>query len=426
MALLLAGLGAGLASAQPAERPQRPFRGLFGGDERDPRSRHRLDFNVSLEEAYDDNITAEGAGSGVVDPRFHLGGFYSGLGARLTYTRRGDAVSFFGGGGTALRYYPQFRDLAAVSQYARVGLNASLGRRLSVRVAETATYSPFYVIGVFPDFSSRFALDEFVPSVDYTISARKALASESAAALTYRLTTRTSADFSYVFRNTDFVEDDSLDLKAHLVGGRLTHQVTRHASVRAGYAYGEGLYGFYTEAGPVRNHNIDIGADYNRALSVSRRTTFGFAFGSAVIANEQDRLFRLNGDASLTHEMGRTWTARLTYRRGVGYVEGFSQPFFSDSVSADLNGHVSRRLEFNALAGYSTGEIGFVASSNYDTYRGSLRLRFALSRLLATYGEYFYYHYEFPPHVSLPAGLPRSLDRQGARVGLSFWLPLLR
>ena len=52
-------------------------------------------------------------------------------------------------------------------------------------------------------------------------------------------------------------------------------------------------------------------------------------------------------------------------------------------------------------------------------------LRFAITRHLAAYTQYFYYHYLFEQGVTLPGYLPPNLDRQGVSVGLTAWLPLI-
>ena len=46
--------------------------------------------------------------------------------------------------------------------------------------------------------------------------------------------------------------------------------------------------------------------------------------------------------------------------------------------------------------------------------------------MLAVYGEYVAYRYEFTNAAGLPAGLPPKVDRQGVRAGLTLFLPVLR
>ena len=46
-------------------------------------------------------------------------------------------------------------------------------------------------------------------------------------------------------------------------------------------------------------------------------------------------------------------------------------------------------------------------------------------RTLAVYVEYLFYHYNFHDVADRPFGLPRKFSRNGVRVGLSLWLPLI-
>jgi hypothetical protein len=52
-------------------------------------------------------------------------------------------------------------------------------------------------------------------------------------------------------------------------------------------------------------------------------------------------------------------------------------------------------------------------------------LRYAVSRHVAVYARYFYYHYSFEQGVSLPGFLRPDLDRRGVSFGLTAWVPLI-
>jgi hypothetical protein len=133
------------------------------------------------------------------------------------------------------------------------------------------------------------------------------------------------------------------------------------------------------------------------------------------------------GDASLNHQIGRTWSARVFYRRGVGVIAGLNAPIFSDAATASVQGSITRRLEWSTVASYTNGDLGFVEQTNtFASYTGSSRLRYGLSRTLAVYTEYVVYRYQFANMASLPVGLPPTINRQGIRAGLTLWLPLYR
>jgi len=139
-----------------------------------------------------------------------------------------------------------------------------------------------------------------------------------------------------------------------------------------------------------------------------------------------DLFYRVIGSADLTHETGRTWTTRLSYRRGIDFHEGFRDPFLSDAVSAGLNGFIARRVKFSSGADYAFGTVGVTGDSGYSSAAANAGLGFALSRVGALFGRYVYYRYEFDRQVALDPRLARSFDRQGVRIGLTASVPVLR
>ena len=64
-------------------------------------------------------------------------------------------------------------------------------------------------------------------------------------------------------------------------------------------------------------------------------------------------------------------------------------------------------------------------SARFNSYSGSARVRRAFTRTLAGYVQYLFYHYNFDEAADRPVGLPRTFNRNGVRVGLSMWLPVL-
>jgi hypothetical protein len=181
-------------------------------------------------------------------------------------------------------------------------------------------------------------------------------------------------------------------------------------------------------------HDIDIGVDYHRPLSLSRRTHFDFGVGSAIVNVPQlpgvpaRRQFGLLGNALLSHDMGRTWRARLAYNRGAGFPGGFSQAVFSDALTASLEGFLSRRVDFSTNGRFSSGSLASTsqAAAGFNQYSASARLRSAITPVLALFGEYAYYHYDLGAAVATAPGVPPQLQRNTVRAGLTVWLPLVR
>ena len=157
-------------------------------------------------------------------------------------------------------------------------------------------------------------------------------------------------------------------------------------------------------------HNLDIGIDYRRPLSRTRRTFLSFNTGSTVAESEvSGRRVQAVGSASLVHYVRRTWTGLFEYRRRLHYVDGFDRPLFGDALTAGFSGLLSRSMELSARTGYTAGTIGLsTRAPRFESYTGSVRLRRALSRKLAGYVEGLFYHYSFDEDAVRPPGLPRA------------------
>jgi hypothetical protein len=171
-----------------------------------------------------------------------------------------------------------------------------------------------------------------------------------------------------------------------------------------------------------------MGVDYNHALGRTRRTMIGFTTGSIVVQGaNQATQYRLTGNARWNREIGRTWHLAAAYNRGVSFVDGFQQPFFSDSTALSLGGTLNHRVALSVDGGYATGHIGATSSSNRsENYNGTARTTLALSRNAFIVGEYFYSHFRFGVATELPESVPRKLDRQGVRLMVDLWLSFIR
>ena len=102
------------------------------------------------------------------------------------------------------------------------------------------------------------------------------------------------------FQRTDFAHQSEVrpDLTIYGLQGRFSHGVARNAGVSVEYRYRTGEFGY---AVPTTEHGVDVGLEYSRPLSVSRRAVFRFDVGSstldtpesavpAVVKGRQDQL----------------------------------------------------------------------------------------------------------------------------------------
>jgi hypothetical protein len=134
----------------------------------------------------------------------------------------------------------------------------------------------------------------------------------------------------------------------------------------------------------------------------------------------------VNGNATLTRSISRSWSASIGYYRGVTYMVGFTQPFSSDSGSAGVGGQIVPRLFFSAGAGASRSQAVFEQSGNLIAYTGSARLTYGLFGNVGLYAQASYYKYSIPPTVLESFGFTPQLQRRSVSVGVSTWLPLIK
>ena len=442
-AVSMAVLVGGRADAQ--EPDPRPFRGIFGAPV-SPNSPHSLILTGSLFAAYDDSQI-----DGLLNPATGLpgvqhSGAYQGADATLDYNFRktGNRFSFGGQAGAQVQYFRQ-KDRSRVLPGYRgdLSLSTRLTSSLTVDMRQTATYTSNYNSGLasgFGDPQGRGLGAWGDPALD--LFQLRGLRTVSSVSMSNRFGQYTSLSGGYFYRSFHVLSSDGqlagsrfYDYGSH--AGRLgilyARPMSRHASLRLGY--GVNVSDQESSNGePQVMHTVDAGVNYARALSFSRRTQFSFGTGSGIAVTERDTVpdgqqrttARLIVNAALVHQIGRTWTAQLDYNRGFRTQDGFDELYFTDALQATLDGLFTRRLSFTAAARWDTSSIQTLSGGNQRRQAANVRLQYALTSYLALYSQYLYHYYRFTDDVRLDPRLPRRLDRQGVRAGLTATVPLIR
>jgi hypothetical protein len=406
-------------------RPDRPYRGLFGGNGADPNSTQALDLNISLSGAYDQNILASSGQIGI-DPRFQQSGNYDNGTISLDYSLRIPRVTFDFTGGTSYRYYPSSSQMNGSSSFVSVGMSAKLSPMTDFRATESASYLPFYSLGAVPGLTTETPGQIAPILTNYPLVQDSAISVSSSASVDHRLTSRASFSADYMAQYTKYRASGRL-YDSGLAGSTYRYKLNSRATMRLGYHYSRYNYTVSGLSQPTQSHDVDLGMDYTKPLSPTRTMTYGFTVGTSVAKVVATSHVLATGSAYLNRQVSRSWSANLSYSRGIQYVAGFSSPFFSDSVAAGLSGFLSPRSRLNLSAAYSNGQAGIATTNQgYKTYSGVAGYQFALNQFIALTADYDYYHYIFDPTVTLPFGLNRGLNRQSIRGGLTLWLPLLR
>ena len=381
----------------------------------------RLDLKWTAVGAYDDDVTAEAEGA--IDPRFQRKGVFGRESASLLFKSHGKHASFSATAASNARYYPDLRTLTEIDGSGHVNVAADIGAKAKIHASQEVTYLPYYELNI---------LNGLMPQDAEPIRSDAALTSHDShgyagrVGLVEQFTPRAALTVDYEYRYTQF-SSSAQPFVWQLGRARFSHHLTRAAALRVGYGYGTGRFGQQAGAAPLVTHDLDLGIDYSRALAFSRRTTLSFGSGTTLVPSAQGLGYFVNADASLNRQIGRTWKSSLLYHRGVQMTEGIAEPLYVDTAIVRLGGFMTRRLSFMVNGAYSTGRVGLAAENQrYATYTAESDLRIAITRVLAAYVHYMNYRYAFDGAADVPFDLPRIMNRQGLRVGLSGSLPLFR
>lgn len=415
----------------------RPFEGLFGWDPRRDPDR-RVDLSASLFGGFDENVLARQRVGIPGTPQADAESIVYGANATLSYLRRWEHASMNAFASTAASGFPDVDSDVRAAYNGGLGFTAPLSRRATFSASGTVALVPFYQLGaLFPTLPPVVSVDVPVttPGFEYSLVPAEALRVSGQVNFSRELSRYGSLAVSYRRSSATYRDsaNDGFDTVEQRGGATYSHQVGRYVGVRAGYYYRTGRYGLLQGGRPYRSHDIDVGADYSRNFSFWERTRFSFSTGSSVIVSDRlagvprDRThFFVTGNASLVREFLRSWSARLNYQRGVNYMDGFTAPLLSDSVSAGLGGQLARRVRTDLRVAMSRGTVGLDADrSGYETWTAQATMHVAASRNASAYLQYVFYQYDFGQGVALPPGLARDLNRNSVRAGVSIWLPVL-
>lgn len=432
MAKFIAGIVISLlvACSTPAFAQTQPFQGLFGAPA-GTAPQESLDLTASVFGVNDTNLPRLGRDLTQGDTTPDV--LYTDLLSGLWFNKRGERTSFAANGVSRLQYYPQLTNGMRWSGTGAVAVNRTM-RRGHFGIDQQARYSPYAHFRVIPIPSEDAATlaDVSAPDSALAVSGRESYRYNTGLHGGYQMSRRTMLSAAYQYEYLDFVPVGQFDWRTHDADVTLSHSVTPKAALVAGYAYH--VRDFEGERLPLRRQDINFGVNYNDTLPFSPQTTLTFMMGSTALSRGTTRgltetdstFFRMIGRAELDHQMSRTWHIGAFYHRGVQYIEGISDVFLADSVTANLRGYMGPRVELRATTGYSTGPLRYGSQQRaYDTAASTARVRMAITRGLAAQAEYVYYRYVFSDAVTLPTGTSARGNRQVFRVGLTTWIPLL-
>ena len=379
-----------------------------------------LTLTGSMFGGYDTNVfEGNTAAPGVRTGAPQMGGNFS-----VHFGAKSERVAFFSDAAANSTHFRTLQPVTGTSVTGSASVRAAVTRKTLMNLSVSGGYVPQFQFSLLPPDPIAAPV---IPTLDYAILGIDAITYRTGIDVTHNLSARSALNGSYSRSSYKYLDRD-YELNYQTFGGGYSRGLTRYAALRLGYLEQRADYPLLVrgELRPLRNRTLDVGLDYSRPLSRTRRTTFGFGTGSTGVDNGEEKFYNVAGHASLTHQIGRTWNISTTYARGLGLVGGFVEPFFADSVSLNLRGNTSPRVRLTGSAGYANGDLGLGSRANsFASYQAAADLEVALSQRLAVFGHYFYYNYLFDKNISLPDGLARGLDRHGVRAGLNLRIPIL-
>jgi hypothetical protein len=401
------------AQTQPT-RPERPYRGIFAGGMGD--SGQSLTAQATLSGGYDDNVLAQASNNTSV--RNAQEGSFGQFSGGLNYVFTAGRGSLTAAAGTAQRYFPSLERDYFKTYNASVAGSLQVTETPAISLHQSAGYRPVTFLDAFPSAADPTLVVPDAPTEpDFVPISSQYISYGGGADLRHQLSQRNSFSTSWDYQATDKRDTQFWRQSA---GATFRVGMTRDLSLRLGYRYTQARY----DDRITEVHRPDLGLDFMRALSLTRRTSLTFGVGSEATVYQDRTRINAVGNANLVHEIGRSWTAGVSYQRGTYFVETLSEPVSGDSGSVQVNGLITRRLNFSAVASGSNGQMGFGTGRQFDSYRGSLSLSTAITRFMNVGVDYAYYKYVFDPAVVLEPGLAHDVNRQSIRAHVSLWAPI--
>jgi hypothetical protein len=421
-----------VALSAPAALAQTPiggaFRPVFGGASPGSASGTSLNLTFDLAEAYDDNVLSDPGGISLAGVQ--ASGFYTVVTPQVALAARGDRVQLFVTGGSGARRYQDSQNFVVTNHSVATGLSAQFSKQTTMSLNQSVGYTPSYLYGLFASLAPPLPGDVVPSAPDYAVDTVRSYTYVTTAGLVHQFTPRAALSFDGAFQRADMVGNAAgyADLRSYEAGTRFAYSVSRDTKLRIGYAYRAAQY---SAALRPYEHDVDVGVEYSRPLSRTRRSSFTLTMGPTLIdeapASSEPaavrRHYRLRGSALLNRQIGRTWSVQGGYQRGLAFIEGLEAPVYSDALTTTVGGFLNRRVDVTLMAAATTGDLLVAgAQSGFTTGTGNARWRVALGRTAAAYVEYMVYRYNFGQGVRLPPGVPPNLTRNSVRVGLTLWI----
>ena len=320
------------------------------------------------------------------------------------------------------QYYSELSDEIMRGYVGRVGGWLRFSARTRLTVEQEASYLPAFQ-GAFRHLIDPTGglLNE--PASDVSASDERWLSYDTRVGLSHMLSRRATLLIDYS-RHQLNDESEQLEQRQHQAGFRYTYQLGAGLGLRAGYRYStsRAARSSSESASTPALHSIDAGVDFNRAFSVSRRTTLGVRSGSAVVTDQSQTRFFVIGNGTLSHQMFRTWTAMLDAGRNVDFADGFREPVVSDRATASLSGTLGRRVQSYTFVSAVRGREALTGAGDaFVTYQGGTNVAVGLSRHVTWTSGFVRQESDFGDADFLVSPELRTYESISSGVSVALW-----
>ena len=307
------------AQQVPERRPVQP---LFGAPDPRGESEGGLYVTGSLFGTYDDNILLSNEGSSTRPPTLPvvalgepLKGAAVGYDSSVYLKLPSELPTFEARVTSTGRYFPEFGEYVAGRQMAQVssGVSASPWRNTNLRLTGSGSYSMNA-----PPFATAASLSETdvdLPNAGDGIPLRYTNDLTGAAELERDWGTGKTISALGAVHSSQI--DGGPRYSAYDIGGRFGARFGQYGVFRTSYVRQD----VNRSVGHYVVHHLNIGGDYAKPLSASRRAFIAFSGGSAAVQSQENYRFNAIGTVNFWYEFKQTWIGTLRYHRGVTFID---------------------------------------------------------------------------------------------------------
>jgi hypothetical protein len=281
-------------AAESAAQSAGPYRPVFGAPRGSTMNGTELDVRLDVAEAYDSNVLGDRGGA-AISP-FTASGTYTSASPAFDVAYRRKRLQIAAVGSSTFRRYPSLHRVVSTSHSAGVVLTAPVTRRTTLSSTGTFSYAPAYLYRLFTSIAP-LAAQTFGPSAsNYSVDDQRTYGYATTVGATHSLTPRASFSLLSEARRTNYVLHlpGYVDLRSYGAGGSFEYALNRAVRARIGYTYRDATYSATLH--PLE-HDLDVGLEYRRPLSLTRTATLTANVGPRLLTtrNPSSGLLASNG-----------------------------------------------------------------------------------------------------------------------------------